>query len=118
MEPQADPQDAGAALAFGGDGHAQPDHQRNVTPARQEAHEALKADSNEVRVVGVDVGAEEVGLVRAERVTPLEPLEERGVGDGAAARALERSHLAGNQEQKGVAEPLAEAAGVRKAIPE
>ena len=71
-----------------------------------------------MRVVGVDVGAEEVGLVRAERVTPLEPLEERGVGDGAATGALERSHLPGDQEQKSVAKTLAEAAGVCKAIAE
>ena len=57
--------------SFGGNGHAQPDHQRNVTPARQEAHEAFEADGNEVRVIGVDVGAEEVGLVRAERIAPF-----------------------------------------------
>ena len=49
-------------------------HQRNATPARQEAHEALKADGNEVRVIGEYEEAEEVGLVRAERIAPLEPL--------------------------------------------
>ena len=91
VESQADPQDYGASLAFGRNGHAQLDHQRNATPARQEAHEALKADDgDEVRVVGVDVGAKEVGLVRAERIAPLDPLEDRGVSDGAVTRALER----------------------------
>ena len=74
VESQADPQDYGASLAFGRNGHAQLDHQRNATPARQEAHEALKADGNEVRVIGEYEEAEEVGLVRAERIAPLEPL--------------------------------------------
>ena len=81
MKTEFDPYNACVALSFGCLCLAQPNHERHVTPASEEADPPVEADGHKVRVISEDPCPEEVTLVRPERVAFRISREERRVGD-------------------------------------
>merc|ERR1711965_954401 len=112
MEAEARPQDRGARLPLGRDGHPKPDHRGDLAPAAEQADEAGEADALEHGIVRVYESRVQPLFVASralrQSTTAAQPRGAGGVGGG----------LAGDEVEKGVAEALREAAGVADPVAE